>query len=108
MFKNYIKSSEALTHPDRQRPVPQEVNKKIDAYSHAKCERACLSSFPTDASGEWTAARHLIGYQLTNRFPPTPIAWPMHVDWAVFYNKQLGYVSPNLVFFSSSSGVKTL
>ncbi len=26
------------------------------------------------ASGEWTAARHLIGYLLTNRVSPTPLA----------------------------------
>ncbi len=45
-------------------------------YRHAKCEWACLSSFHVTvrASGEWTAARHLIGYPLTNRISLTPLA----------------------------------
>ncbi len=60
------------------------------------------------ASGEWTAAQHLIGYPLTNRIPPTPLVRWMHflrstcaLDWAVIHNKHLESVSPNLAFFSS-------
>ncbi len=48
------------------------------------------------ASGESTAARHLIGYALTNRIPPTPLDRRMPfvraisaLNGAVIYNKHL-------------------
>ncbi len=58
------------------------------------------------ASGEWTAARHQIGYPLANRISSTPLAQPMHflraLDWAVIHDKYLESVSLKLAFFSSS------
>ncbi len=67
------------------------------------------------ASGEWTGLKHLIGYPLTNRIPPTPLARRMPFlrdvsshDWILILTsnyKHLGAVSPSLVFFPS--GFKT-
>ncbi len=81
-------------------------------WENVECERA-YQAFPRTrritvrASGEWTAARHLIGFPLTNRISPTPVARRMRflraisaLDWAVIHDQHLEFVSPKLVFFS--------
>ncbi len=60
------------------------------------------------ASGDWTAAKHLIGYPLTYKIPPSPLTRRMPFlrpisarDWVVIRNKRLESVSLQLAFFSS-------
>ncbi len=59
---------------------PTTLTLAANAYWHAKCEWVYLSSFPrarpltVRATGEWTAVRHLIGYPLTNKISPMPLA----------------------------------
>ncbi len=60
------------------------------------------------ASGEWTAAQHLIGYPLTNSISPSANALLRAIsapDWAVFYNKHLKPVSPNFIVFRLPQGL---
>ncbi len=91
---------------------------RIDTLSAS--ERA-FQAFPwtrritVRSSGEWTAAMQPIGYRLTNKIPPPTLfaRWLYFLratgalEWAVFYNQNFEFVSPDLIFFSSTSGIKT-